>query len=126
MEQKTKLEIEIVVHKAEGGIRRFLGKIDSVSSRQADGIWYKEDFLMVSLSFDEAVESLLGFAVHLPVKRYGREEFLAKVKAEAEDILPKLLERDREEREKRKREQEKQEALDAIVNEIKSEVGLNR
>ena len=109
------IEIEICGHKA---------KIDSVSARQADGIWYKEDFLMVGISFDEAVESTLGFAVRLPVKRYGGEEFLAKVKAAAEDTLPKLLERHGQEREKRRREQEKQEALDAVVDEIKSETGL--
>lgn len=111
------IEIEILGHKA---------KIDSVSARQADGIWYKEDFLMVGISFAEAVESTLGFGVHLPVKRYEEDEFIARVKAEAEATLPKLLEKHRQERDKRRREQEKQEALDAIVNEIKSEVGLNR
>lgn len=109
------IEIEIMGHKA---------KIDSVSARQADGIWYKEDFLMVGISFDEAVESTLGFGVHLPVKRYEKGEFIARVKAEAEATLPKLLEKHRQGREKRKREQEKQEALDLVVGEIKSEIGL--
>ncbi|GAH77322.1 unnamed protein product [marine sediment metagenome] len=41
------IEIEIMGHKA---------KIDSVSARQADGIWYKEDFLMIVM---------LGWAVFL-------------------------------------------------------------
>ena len=109
------IEIEILGHKA---------KIDYVSARQADGVWHKEDFLMVSLTFDESVESTLGFAVHLPVKRYGKDEFIARVKAEAEDTLPKLLEKHRQESEKRKREQEKQEALDLVAGEIKSEIGL--
>ena len=109
------IEIEIMGHKA---------KIDSVSARQADGIWYKEDFLMVSLTFEEAVGSLLGFAVRLPVKRYGRDEFLAKVEAEAKVTLPKLLEKHRQEGEKHKRGKEKQEALDLVVGEIKSEIGL--
>jgi len=111
------IEIEIMGHKAV---------IDSVSARQADGIWYKEDFLMVSLSFDEAIESILGFAVQLPVKRYGKDEFIAWVKTEAETTLPKLLESHRQEREKRRREQAKQEALDLVVGEIKSEIGLER
>lgn len=110
------MEIEIMGHKA---------KIDSVSARQADGIWYKEDFLMVSLSFEEAVDSILGFAVRLPVKRYGKDEFIARVKAEAEDTVPKLLQKHREEKEKRDREQQKQEALDMVVGEIKSEIGLH-
>ena len=111
------IEIEVMGHKA---------KIDYVSARQADGIWYKEDFLMVSLSFDEAIEGILGFAVQLPVKRYDKDEFIAKVKTEAEATLPKLLEKHRQEGEKRKRkrEQEKQEALDLVVGAIKSEIGL--
>jgi len=109
------MELEIMGHKA---------KIDYVSARLADGIWNKEDFLMVSISFDEAVDSILGFAVKLPAKRYGKNEFLIAVKAEAENELPKILERNREERERRKREQERQQALDAVVNEIKSEIGL--
>ena len=111
------IEIEIMGHKAKI-------KIDSVTARQADGIWYKEDFLMVSLSFDEAVDGTLGFGVHLPVKRYEKDEFIAAVKAEAEATLPKLLGKHREEREKRRREQEKQEALDLVVDEIKSQIGL--
>jgi len=109
------IEIEIMGHKA---------KIDFVSARQADGIWYKEDFLMVSLTFEEAVEGLLGFAVNLPVKRYGKDEFLARVKAEAEVKLPQILEKHRQEHEKHKRGKEKQEALDLVVGEIKSEIGL--
>ncbi|MBA7624747.1 hypothetical protein ES703_32159 [subsurface metagenome] len=109
------IEIEILGRKA---------KIDSVSARQADGIWYKEDFLMVSISFDEAVGSTLGFGVNLPVKRYEKDEFIARVKAEAENTLPKLLEKHRQEKDKWKREQEKQEALDLVVGEIKSEIGL--
>jgi len=109
------IEIEIMGHKA---------KIDFVSARQADGIWYKEDFLMVGISFDEAVDGTLGFAVRLPVKVYGRDEFVALVKEEAEKTLPELLQKHRQESDKRKREQEKQEALDLVVGEIKSEIGL--
>lgn len=107
-------------------IRGYKANIDFVSARQADGIWYKEDFLMVSLTFDESVESLLGFAVTLPVKRYSREEFLAAVKAEAEETLPKLLQKHREERETQKKRAEKQEALDMVVGEITAEIGLEQ
>lgn len=109
------MKIDILGHKAE---------IDFVSARQADELWYKEDFLLVTLRFEEAVESTLGFAVHLPVKRYGREEFLAKVKAEAEITLPLLLDGVRETGAKRKYSQEKQEELDGIVDEIKDAIGL--
>jgi hypothetical protein len=109
------MDIEILGHKA---------KIDSVSARQADGIWYKEDLLSVWVSFEEAVEGTQGFGVYIPVKRYERDEFLAAVKAEAEDTLPKLLERRRQESEKRKREQQKQESLDLVVSEIKHKIEL--
>ncbi|GAH23487.1 unnamed protein product, partial [marine sediment metagenome] len=70
------------------------------------------------------VGSLLGFAVNLPVKRYEKDEFIARVKAEAENTLPKLLDKHRQEKDKRKREQEKQEGLDLVVGEIKSYIGL--
>ncbi len=111
------IPIEVMGHKA---------KIDSVSARQADGIWYKEDFLMVVISFEEAVESTLGFGVHLPVQRYEKDEFIARVKAEAEATLPKLLEKHRKVCQERMREQEKQEALDLVVGEICSEIGLGK
>lgn len=107
---------------AEG--QKYQAEIESVSARQADGIWYKEDFIMVSLRLEEAVESTLGFAVRLPVKRYGKEEFLAKVKAEAEVTLPQLLEQGRQEAEKRRYSQEKQKVLDDVVDEIKDMIGL--
>jgi len=109
------IEIEIMGHKA---------KIDSGSARQADGIWYKEDFLMVGISFEEAVDSLFGFGVYLPVKRYEKDEFIVGVKAQAEATLPKLLEANNQEREKQKLRKEIQEALDLVVGEIKSEIGL--
>lgn len=113
----NEVEIEVLGHKA---------KIYSVSARQADGVWYKEDFLMVSIDLDDSIEGLAGFAVNVPVRRYSRGEFLAAVKAEAEDTLPKLLQKHRGEKEKRHREQEKQEALDMVVGEIKAEIGLGK
>ena len=98
--------------------------IDSVSARQADGIWYKEDHLMVFIDLVDSAESVSGFGINLPAKRYGKEEFLAAVKAEAEATLPKLLEKHREERTKLRRDKEKQDALDLVVGEIKTNIGL--
>ena len=111
------IEIEILGRKA---------KIYSVSSRLADGIWYKDDFLMVSIELDESVDGLAGFAVRLPVKRYAGDEFLAAVKAEAEKTLPELLQKHQEEREKSQRAKEKKESLDLVVGEICSEIGLGK
>ena len=111
------VEIEILGHKA---------KIYSVSSRLADGIFYKDDLLMVSIDLDESVDGLDGFSVRLPVKRYAGDEFLAAVKAEAEKTLPELLHKNNEEREKNQRAKEKKEALDLVVGEICSEIGLEK
>lgn len=101
-------------------------KIASVNSRQADGIWYKEDFLMVFIDLGEGVEGISGFGINLPVKRYGKDEFIAAAKAEAENTLPKLLEKHRQEHEKAQRQREGQEALDLVVGEICSELGLEK
>lgn len=108
------MEITIMGHKA---------KIFDVKAWQTS-LWNRGDFLTVGLRFNEAVVGIHGFSVRLPVKKYGKEEFLAKVKAEAEDGLSELLELDEEERERWMRGQERQEELDAIVDEIKSEIGL--
>ena len=109
------IPIEVLGHKAT---------IDSVSARQADGIWYKEDFLMVFIDLDDSVEGISGFGVNLPVKRYDSDEFIAAVKEEAEKTLPKHLEKHIAERAKHQREKEKQESLDLVVEDIKSKVGL--
>lgn len=113
----NEVEIEVLGHKA---------KIYSVSARQADGVWYKEDFLMVSIDFGDSIEGLAGFAVDIPVKRYTNDEFLAIVQAEAEKVLPKLLQKHREERETRQRQHEKQEALDLVVGELRATIGLEK
>ena len=111
------IPIEVMGHKAT---------IDSVSARQADGRWYKEDFLMVFIDLGDGVEGLSGFGITLPVKRYGKDEFIAAVKAEAEKTLPKILENHRAEIAKHPRNRERQDTLDMIVEEIKTTVGLER
>lgn len=110
--------------KMEIGIMGRAVKIMDVKAVQAGFIWPRQDLLMMYLSCSEVGQPAFGFVVHLPVKRYGKEEFLAKVKAEAEDGLSELLELDEEERERWMRGQERQEELDALVDEIKDEIGL--
>lgn len=114
---KKDIIIEVRGHKAT---------IHSISARQADGIWYKEDHLLVWLDLDEAVDNTIGFGIDLPVKRYNRDEFLAAVQAAAEESLLILLEKHRYASEEQKRTREKQEALDLVVGEIKSEIGLEQ
>ncbi len=102
------VEIEILGHKA---------KIERVSSQLRDGLHWKEDQLIVWLSFDEAVDSVLSFAIYLPVKKYERDEFLYNVRRRGEEDLKRILERhERENREMQERD-ERQKALDAVAAE---------
>ena len=113
------MEIEVIGHKAK--------IIDVKTWKAYSGSSFAFNIggnLIVSLMFDEAVEGFDGFSVSLPALRYGKEEFLAKVTAEAEAGLSELLELEGEERERWLQRQEEGKALYAIVDEIKSEIGL--
>lgn len=109
------IEIEVNGHKA---------KIESVSARCADRAWYKQGILIVTIRFVELVGGVHRFSVELPANYYEKEEFIARVKAgvkaEIETAPPKLIWWS----ERLEREREKQEALDLVVDEIKSWIGL--
>lgn len=113
-----KVEIEVGGHKAW---------IESVVAQAAGGTlvpW--DDRLCVWLSFDESVDSILGFPVYLPAlpAAYGKEVFLANVKREGEKALEIHLRQGREARVKRAKEEEKQAALDRIADAVKITIGL--
>lgn len=109
--------VEILGHKA---------KIALISSRLADGLYFKEDYLSVHLEFDEAVDGTLGFGFNLPAKAYERDEFLAAVIQKGEKRLGEILEHSREDRERRKSEQRRQSKLDSIVDDIVAKLGPSR
>lgn len=109
------MEIEIMGHKAQ---------IIDVKGRGSSFPLNIGGTLLVSLLFDEAVEGFDGFSVSLHALRYGKEEFLAKVKAAAEEGLEELLELEGEERERWLQRQKEGKALRALIGEIKSEIGL--
>ncbi len=116
MEPKTKVEVEILGHKAT---------IGDVRARVAYPPWHPEDKMSVYLDFHgQPVESILGFYVDLPVKDYGRDDFLEAVKREGEKQLREILERHGAEREEQLQREEKQKALDSIAEKIKSTIGL--
>lgn len=71
------------------------------------------------------MDSILGFYIDLPVKRYSPAEFLEAVTREGEKQLQKHLEQQREERQERKEREEKQKALDSIAEKIKEAIGLH-
>ncbi|MBA7610207.1 hypothetical protein ES703_17413 [subsurface metagenome] len=104
-------EIEILGHKA---------KIERVSSVLKLEPWRKEDQLVVWLHFDEDVDGILSFAVSLPVKKYEREEFLYNVGRRGEEVLKRMLERNKEERREREEGDERQKVLDAMAAEAQS------
>lgn len=113
------MEIEVM-----GGVV----KITDIKAVQKGFIIPVQDSLIVYLSTD-SFSPTAGppdyiFAVALPVERYSKEEFLAKVTAEAEYVLEELIDIDTPEKEMLRRAQERQKELDALVDEIKSEIGL--
>ena len=101
-------EVEILGHKA---------KIGEVSGQVKDGLHWMEDKLVVWLSFDEAVGSVLSFPIYLPVKKYDREEFLYNVRLRGEEDLKRILERDEQKNKEREEREQRKAELDAVAAE---------
>ena len=104
-------EVEILGHKA---------KIGSVTAQLKDELSRKEDRLVVYLSFDESVDSVLGFYTYLPVKKYERDEFLYNVRRRGEEDLKRILETHEKEKREREYREQKQAAIDAVAAEAQS------
>ncbi len=105
------IEIEIMGHKAT---------IERVSGQIKDGLHWKEDQLIVWLSFDEAVDSVLSFATCLPVKKYERDEFLYNVRRRGEEDLKRILAKHEEEKRELEDRHKRQTAIDAMAAEVQS------
>ena len=118
------MEIEIMGHKYQ---------ITDIEAIIASFLKPKEDTIKVYLR-----ESVVGrpgycFAVSLPMLKYGGDEFLAKVAVKAEDVLSELkqavrfaiAELNEPEKEYLRRIPGRQKELDALVDEIKSKIGLS-
>lgn len=73
---------------------------------------------------DIEVWLLRKHVLSIEVTGSGKEEFLAKVTIEAEDVIAELAEIDTSANERRRQILKRQEELDALVDEIKSEIGL--
>ena len=103
-------EVEILGHKAK--IERITGQAKAPSSEG-------HDRLVVWLSFDEAVGSVLSFATYLPAKKYAdRDEFLYNVRQRGEEALKRILERNEQEKREMQEKDERQKVLDAVVAEV--------
>jgi len=103
--------VEILGHRA---------KVERVSSQAKLEPWHKEDQLVVWLAFDEAVDSVVSFAVLLPVKKYEREEFLYHVRRRGGEQLKHILAKDEEKRRELQERKERQKELDAVAAEAQS------
>jgi len=94
--------------------------IGSIQGRRADGIWHKEAYLDVWISFEPHVESVISTAIVLPIKNYGKEEFIKAVKAEVEKRIPEIEAGTRERQERSRVEAKEQEELDSFASQIES------
>lgn len=94
-------KLEILGHKV---------KIERVTGQAKDGLRWKENRLVVWLTFDEPVVVVSSFAVVLPVRKYKRDEFLY-------DVLRLGCEEVKREWEIDER-QERQAAIDAVAAEV--------
>jgi len=111
MNIEPKIKIEVAGHKAEIGYIR---------AQVAYSPWYKDDYISVMINLESPINSLAGFSIALPVKDYGKEEFISAVIREAEKELPERLRKHREEREEMLQREQRQRSLDSIVEKIKS------
>jgi len=119
--------MEIITGFRGGGI-----KITDIKAVQAGFLTPLQDTLMVYLSYIEVGQPEdFNFVVTLPfmwslhyLRRNGEKHFLAIVLGKADDVFSELAELDAPEKEKLVRTRERQGELDALVDEIKSEIGL--
>lgn len=108
---EKQIEIEILGHKA---------KLSGIRGRLKDGIWRKEDYIEVWFRFEEAVDGTLGFAIELPVRNYGKDQFLEVVRREGEKKLKEILKDDAAKGAQQRQEKARQRDLDSLVSQIES------
>lgn len=90
--------------------------IESISSQPADPPWQTEDRITVWLMFEKSAGITLSFCVHLPVRRYTKDGFLAAVRRYGEHRLKETLGGESKE--------QNLEALDQRTAEIRALIGL--
>ena len=126
IEESQEVKMEITTGFRGGGI-----KITDIKVVQAGFLVPLQDTLIISPSYSVVGQPDFIFVVTLPfmwslhyLRGNGKEHFLAVVLGKADDVLSELAELDTSEKEKLVRVRERQGELDALVAEIKSEIGL--
>jgi len=103
-------EVEILGHKA---------KIERITGQSKDDLRWKENRLVVWLTFDEPVVVVSSFAVVLPVRKYKRDEFLRDVLRLGCEELKRIVAK--HDAVKREREGEYEEPRNAAVDAMAAE-----
>lgn len=110
------MQIELLGHKV---------KISHISSQLSDGIWHKENKLVVWIDcHDDPFQSVVGTAVTIPVKQYSKEELLEAVKHFGEPQLEEMEKRHIDEQEDMKNRRGRQARLDDMAKDLAKSVGL--
>ncbi|MBA7716282.1 hypothetical protein ES703_125351 [subsurface metagenome] len=106
-----KLIIEVAGHKVT---------IESIKGRLADGVWHKEDYLDVWVSFDPYVESVISTGIELPIKNYGKSELIQAIKQKLEKKIPEMKDEYRKRQKEREIETKRQEDLDSLAKQLET------
>lgn len=102
----------------------YKGKLTHIASRLAYPPWYKEDELLVDVTFDEPFPaSIISTAISIPVKDYSMEEFLKVVKIAGKVQLAISLEKHRADDEKREQEGRRRKELKTLTEGLEAKFG---
>ena len=106
-----KLIIEVAGHKVT---------IEGIKGRLGDGIWHKEHYLDVWISFDPPVENVISTGIEFPIKNYGKDEFIQAIKDKLKKKIPEMKDEYRKRQVEREAETKRQEDLDSLASQIET------
>ena len=113
------------------GLRGGAFKITDIKVIGKGFIVPRQDLLLVNLIYSEIGQPDFNFTVTLPfmeslryLRENGKDHFMAKINGEAEDVLSEIAELDTSEKSELFAHQERALEMSALVEEIRSEMGL--
>lgn len=106
-----KATIDVLSHKVT---------IERISAQLADTIWHRKDYLNVWISFEPHVENIISTGIELPVKNYGKDEFVQAVKDAVQKLIPEMQARYQKEQEERRQKDKRQEDLDSLAKQLET------
>lgn len=115
-----KIPIEVMGHK---------GTIESIKPQLADGVWYKEDYLIVWLNFqDDNIASTISFAVDLPLSVQGSSAttLIEQITERAEEEAIRIVDADLEQQSRRKHQESRKLELQSIASALEGVLELSQ